>query len=391
MKPLSIVVYCGLLMSISAFAVDISLPTFAAIADDLAAPYELVQWTITIYMFSAGIAQLVWGSASDRFGRKPALAWGLSIFLGGCVLATLAPNIGLLLAARALQGFGAAAAIVCSRAIIRDRHSGPDLARNLALATAIFAVGPIVAPLLGAGIALPFGWRAVFVILGLIAIGLLFVLLRLPETVPALSPDALKPSVFAARTRRLFAHPQSRYFLVISAVIMSAMMLILTTLPRIYDTSFGVTGVAFALLFALHGFGIIIGQTANRRLIPRLGVVPTMLLANSVLIVAAGAMLAVTLAGLASAYVFTALAILFATSYLIVFSNAAALVMDPHGDIAGFTAAFYGFSSQIGSAIVASLLVFLVGDDIVRFPAALLGICLVSFLAIFRWHQRHRR
>jgi MFS transporter, DHA1 family, multidrug resistance protein len=117
-------------MSISSFAIDITLPAFPEMVDRLDAPYATVQWTVTVYMFAAGLAQLVWGPASDRFGRRPVLAAGLSIFLLGSVLTSIAPSIEWLLAGRRSRGFGAAAAIVLARAILRDLYSGQELARN---------------------------------------------------------------------------------------------------------------------------------------------------------------------------------------------------------------------------------------------------------------------
>lgn len=391
MTPRAIVVYCGLLMSSSAFSVDITLPAFPSMVVDLDAPYSRIQWTITFYMFMAGVAQLVWGPLSDRFGRRPALAGGLAVYLGGCFMSALAPSIELLLAGRLLQGFGGAAAIVLARAIIRDLFHGQELARNLALATAIFAVGPIVAPLVGAGIAEPFGWRAIFGILALFACGLLLVLLRMPETIPAKVAEAASPRVIARRAVRLFSHPQSRYFLLLSPIVMSTMLFILASAPRIYDIHFGLQGAAFALFFALHGTGIVIGQTANRRLIPKLGVVPAMLVGNAVLILSAVLILVFATLGSLNAYLMTALLILYATSYLVVYANATAMVLDPHGEIAGFAAALFGFTSQIGAAIIASLIVLFTGDSTVGFAAALLGICLVCFAMIANWLLASRR
>jgi DHA1 family bicyclomycin/chloramphenicol resistance-like MFS transporter len=386
-KGRSIVLYCGLLMSISAFSVDITLPSFPAMARDLAAPFEQVQWTITVYMVGAGFGQLLWGSLSDRFGRRPALAAGLGLFLLGCLVSALSPSAPLLLISRLLQGFGAAAAIVASRAVIRDLHSGEELARNLALATAIFAIGPIMAPLLGAGLAALAGWRFIFLALAIFAGGLLVALLRLPETLAAPSLNAMRPRVFAERTARLFRNAQSRFFLLLSALVMSSMLLILAVAPRIYDVSFSITGVVFAFYFALHGVGIVIGQMANRRFIKRLGVVDAMIAANVVLVLSSALMLVFALAGAMSAPVMTALIVLFATSYLIVFSNAAAMVLDPHGCIAGFAAAFYGFTSQIGSAVIVSLLVWFVGDGLAAFAGSLLAICLLCLVCLLAWRM----
>lgn len=388
MKERWIVAYCGVLMSISSFAVDITLPSFAVMVADLGTRFELVQWTITSYMIGAGLGQLVWGSASDRFGRRPVLASGLSLFFLGCLGAAFASSIDLLLACRVLQGLGAAAAIVSSRAIIRDRFAGEALARNLALATAIFAVGPIFAPLLGAGVAALAGWRFIFLGLSVFAAGLLVVLVRLPETLRRPAPDALRLRVFVQRTARLFRHPQSRHFMLLSAVVMTSMLFILAATPRIYETAFGLSGTTFAGFFAFHGLGIVVGQAANRRLILGVGIVNAMILAAAVLVGAAAAMLACILAGAIGPYVMTALITLFATSYLVVYSNAAAMVLDPHGDIAGFAASLYGFTSQIGSSVAVSALVWLIGDSMPGFAAALLGICLVTLGALLAWRRQ---
>lgn len=388
MNPTALVVYCGVLMSISAFSVDITLSSFSEMAATLESPYTLVQWTITVYMIGAGIAQPVWGSISDRAGRRPALASGLVLFIAGCLSAALAPTIEMLLLARAIQGFGAAAAIVSSRAIIRDRYSGPELARNLALATAIFAIGPILGPLCGAGIAAVAGWRGIFGVLSVFAAVLLVLLIRLPETIPTRTPDATRPSVIALRLRRLFAHRQSRTFLLLSTFVMSTMLLILASLPGIYEREFGVTGIAFAAFFASHGLGIIVGQMANRRLIAAFGTARAMLAGSLVLVVASIAMLAVLATGVATAWIATAILMLFATSYLIVFSNAAAMVLDPHGDIAGFAAAIYGSMSQIGSALIVSVLVALIGTSATAFAATLVVLCIGVSVAITAWVRR---
>ncbi len=376
-------------MSISSFAIDITLPAFSEMVARLDAPYATVQWTATVYMFCAGVAQLVWGPASDRFGRRPVLAAGLSLFLVGSVLTALAPSIEWLLAGRAVQGFGAAAAIVLARAILRDLYCGQELARNMALAMAVFAVGPVLSPLIGAAALVPFGWRAVFAALALLGLALLLPLLAFRETIARTSPDAMRPSVLRAGLVRLFHHPQSRYFLLLSGLVMSIMVFNLAALPRVYDVSFGIAGGTFAILFALHGTGIVVGQLLNRRLIPVFGTVPAMLVANGVLILSAAAILLLSLTGLISAYLMSALLVPFVAGYLVVFSNGSALVLDPHGDIAGFAAAVLGVASQIGAAVIVSVLVLFAEGSPVAYSLLLLGVCVLTFLLVAWWHHRH--
>lgn len=388
MKPGTIVAFCGLLTAGSAIAIDITLPSFPAMVDDLDAPYAAVQMTVTVYMFAAGLAQLVWGPASDRFGRRPVLAAGLAIFLAGSVLATLAPSVGWLLAGRTIQGVGGAAAIVLGRTILRDLFTGKELARNLALASAVFAAGPIVAPFAGGLIAWLFGWRAVFGVLVLVAVAALLFLLRLPETIPARDPTALRLITYGRRMARFWGAPQSRWFQVVATLGMSAMLLIIASAPRIYDESFGLTGMGFASFFAFHGFGIIVGQVVNRRLISSLGVVPAILIAGCVLVVASSLILATGLLGIASAWTMTGLLILFATSYLVVASNSTALVLDPHGQMAGFAASIFGVVMQIGAAIVVTAVVPFTGGDVSSFALALLLICLACLALAAAWRPR---
>ncbi len=374
-------------MSAGAFSIDITLPSFPEIESDLATNDTLVQWTITAFLIAAGVGQIIWGGVADRFGRKPALAIGLSVYLAGCLLAALAPAIELLLGGRVLQGLGGAAAMVCSRAIIRDLFSGDELARSLALATAIFAAGPIIAPLAGGLIAEFSGWRTIFMLLAGYAGMLLVFLLRMPETNRSKTADATKPAVILRRSMRLVAHPQSRHFLLFAAIVNSSIVLILAGLPVIYDAHFGISGLLFSVFFAAHGLGIIVGQIANRHLIRKRGPVPTMILAGLVLLASAFLMLIGALTEQIGPFSMSALFVLFATSYLIVYANSTAMVLDPHGDMAGFAASFFGFVSQVGGSIIASALVVFVGESTTAFASCLLIVCVVSLIGNIRWRR----
>lgn len=387
-----IVLYCGLLMTIGAFSIDITLPSFPAMEREFATSPDVIKLTVTVYLAAIGVGQLLWGAASDCFGRRKMLRWGLGIFFVGGILSVLAPNISTLLAARILQGLGGAAGVVVSRAIIRDLFSGRELASNMALAMAVFAAGPIVAPLLGASVAAVSNWRMVFAVVAVFA-ALLWLVARfgLPETAPKLTSEALRPGVLLSRARRVLGHPQSRFFVFLSATIMSMIIFIVASVPTLYEREYGVTGMTFAVLFALLGFGIIVGQMANRRLITILGTETALGAAAIVLLMATGSMLALALAGMLDVVAATALLVLFSTSYLIVYANAASLVLDPRGEIAGFAASFYGFASQIGAALIVSAVSFAIGEGALDWAAVLFGLCAFNAAAIFWWTRFGRR
>ncbi len=389
LAPRLLVVYCGLLLTIGAFSVDITLPFFRPMREAFGAPESAIQATVTLYVGSIGLGQLLFGPLSDRFGRRAAIALGLSIYLAGATVALSAQHIEGMLAGRALQGFGAAAGPVVSRAILRDLFSGPALAQNMAIATGIFSLGPILAPLIGVGIAEAGGsWRSVFV--GMIGLALLLLagLWRTPETRPQARPDALSPARMWRDVRRLFAHPQSRHFLLLGPLAQSTMLCLVAGMPRVFEHEFGIGGATFAVLFALHGGGIILGQTANHRLIARLGAARTALIASVIMTLAGLLLTGFAALGRLHPYGFSAIVFLFAIGFLIVLANMASLTLDPHPQIAGFTSSFLGFFSQVPGATIAMFVVAVGAGRSLPLGVGLAALSATTAVGLWWWVHR---
>ena len=385
MQQRTILIYAGLLMSLSAFSIDIILPSVPEMARDLSVDYDRVQWTITLFLIALGLGQLFWGLISDRFGRRPSIGFGLAIFMIGSILCAFAPNSEILIAARLLQGFGAAAASVCSRAIIRDMYEGSQLAQAMAIATAIFAFGPIIAPFFGVVLSAAFGWRMIFA--GLLFLGLLLtiMLIFVPETNEELNPNAMRPAVIRQSTRAIWQHPQSRHFLLLGPFALAPMIVILVMLPPLYAESFGIEGVGFALLFALHGLGIVAGQIINRYLIKRFGTLKTLVMGAVILVFVSSIMATIAVLGQASAINFTVLITLFATSYLVVVANATSMFLDPQARQAGYAAAVSAAFAQFGSGVLVTLLASFLPLNLVSMAFAILLLCVTSLGGALLW------
>ena len=192
-RPL-LIAFCGLLLSVSAFSCDITLPAFWSMQQDLGAPIEWVQAVVPVFLIFQAIGQLIFGPVSDRYGRRPVILAGSPSTWWAPRSAGLAHSIGAVHAGRAAQGFGSACGIVVGRAVLRDVSHGTALAQSMALAMAIFALGPISAPLVGYGLVALSGWRGVFIGMAVFA-GLLLAwgALWFKETNAAPDATALRP------------------------------------------------------------------------------------------------------------------------------------------------------------------------------------------------------
>lgn len=383
-----LIVYCGLLLSVGAFSCDITLPAFYAMRDHLDTPIEWVQAIVPVFLIFQAMGQLVFGPVSDRFGRKPVVIGGLVVYLVGAAIAMTASSIGAVHVGRAAQGFGSACGIVVGRAVLRDISHGPALARAMAFAMAIFALGPISAPLVGYGLVAIGGWRGIFLGMSVFALGLLVAAYFLHETNAAPNPKALHRDNLLAALVRITTHPQSRYFLLVAAIAQFSIVSFVASAPRFFKQAFDIEGLAFAALFASTGLGIILGQLANSRLIGALGVLPATRVAAGVLLLVSGATTVLSLLGWLGGAGFVALMFCFNTSFLVIMANSASLVIDPHREIAGFASSAFGFFTQITASLLALVTMPLFQGRLLPWAATMLVVMSVIYVALSRFRPK---
>lgn len=291
----------GLLSAVGPFAIDMYLPALPTIAAELgttAAATRMTQMTLTVFFLSFGVCQLVYGPLSDRIGRKTPLYVGLAVFLLGSLGCALAPGIEWLIAFRIVQGIGASAGMVIPRAIIRDLHTGIEATRLMSLVMLVFSVSPILAPLVGSALIVPFGWRAVFVAVSVAAaLALVLTATLLPETRPAAdrvrssAADILRGFAFLLRDRRFLG------LTFIGGLGLSSFFTFIASSSFIYIGHFGLTPTQYGLAFAVNAVGFVGASQLSARLGQRFGIARVIF--GSVIAYAAFAFLhlAVTLLG----------------------------------------------------------------------------------------------
>ena len=162
-----------LLVAITALApvsLQIFIPALPAIQSSFASETGVTQLVLSLSILANAIATLLYGPISDRFGRRPVVLVGISIFIVGSLFSALAPTIGLLIAARIIQSAGAAAGMVLARAIVRDLYDRERAASVIAYLTMAMVVAPMLAPTFGALLIDYFDWRAIFIAMALIGV-----------------------------------------------------------------------------------------------------------------------------------------------------------------------------------------------------------------------------
>ena len=129
----SVMTMLALLSALGPFAIDMYLPAFPQMMQDLDTSAATIQLTLTTFMLGMAIGQLVIGPLSDQFGRRKPLLIGTVACLAASALCAVAPNIEFLIGMRFVQGFAGAAGVVLARAIVSDSGRGVQAAKQFGI------------------------------------------------------------------------------------------------------------------------------------------------------------------------------------------------------------------------------------------------------------------
>lgn len=382
--------YCGLMLSISAFSIDIILPAFPGVSAGIGASSQQVQLIVPVYLIALGLAHPLFGALSDFYGRKIIIYLGLVVFCLGALACLVSTSLNTLLAGRFLQGVGAASGAVVCRAMIRDRFSGSELAQNMAVASMFFAIGPVLAPLIGYLIYDSVGWRGIFVFLIVFAVAMALATSKQTET---LAPEFRRRTGLREMIQGfalVYRHPQSRFFILVGAACTCLIVTFLEHAQVVYE-QLGADSRRFSYLFAFSSAGIIAGQILNYKLISLSGAVVAMRVGASVVAGTSFLIMVAVFGGVLTDITMTLLMLAFHTSYLIIYANIVSLALDPHRERAGTAAAVIGFTGYVMGSVFAAMITFIVGEDLGRWSVCFFLTALSIFLSVFLWKTGNKK
>ncbi|MDO5511691.1 multidrug effflux MFS transporter [Corynebacterium sp.] len=352
----------ALLSASAPFAIDMYLPALPDIARDLGTTQPMVQLTLSAFLAGLAGGQLIIGPLSDALGRHRLMLVGTVVALLAAVAAALAPGIETLILARLIQGLGAGAAIVLSRAVVPDLAVGEAAAKAFALLMTIQGVAPILAPVLGGLLAEPIGWRGLFwVLAGLAGIQVVVVLAVIPESRPLEQRSPATVRGVLANYALVLGNRGYRGYLVTFAAAFSAIFCYISASPFLMQEQLGMSVRGYGFIFALNGVGIIAGSLVNGRLIGR---VPTeRLLLGALGVQAAASLLLVAVAAwYPEKWLILGLLFVVVAHISVVMGNATALGTGLVRERAGSASALMGFA-QFGIAGLVSPLMGL-GENV---------------------------
>jgi MFS transporter, DHA1 family, multidrug resistance protein len=351
-----LVLVLGALIALGPLTIDMYLPAFPRIAQDLGATDSAVQLTLTGMLLGLAGGQLVIGPLSDALGRRRPLLVGIGVHALASLACAMSPTIGVLAAVRVLQGFAGAAVSVVAMAIVRDLFEGVAVARIMSRLMLVIGLAPILAPSLG-GLVLTFStWRGIFVVLAGAAVLLcVLAMLGLRETLPV---ERRRPATVRATLSGYRSLLADRVFVALAFTggsMMAAMFAYVSGASFVLQDGFGLDERTFGLLFGVGAVGLIASSQVNVALLRRFS--PGAILSTALIVAAlAGAVMlfdAVTGTGGLLGIMIPIWVVL--AMVALCGPNATALALAEHGQRAGAAAALLGAAQFVVGAVVAPL------------------------------------
>ncbi|MCT2057103.1 multidrug effflux MFS transporter [Dietzia cinnamea] len=376
--PAAMLVALAFTGAIGPFATDTYLPALPLIVDEFGVTASTAQLTLTAFMVSLALGQLVIGPISDRTGRRTLLLVGAIGTALAAVVCALAPAIWVLLAGRVAQGFFGAAGVVLAKAVIVDVGRGDGVAKAFATLMAIQSVAPVIAPLVG-GAVVPFGgWRSVFWLLAaLAAVTAVGVAVAVPESLPAADRRAGGVRAALSGMRAVATHGPFAARVSVFVFTFGVLFAYISASPFIYQDMVGLSPTAYAIAFTVNALGILVSNLAGARLVGRFA--PEKLMGTGVVgmvvaIVFLVVVVALSPAGTLSLAPVTVGFIVLTLSIGTVLPNAVALAMQATGGNSGAGSALLG-AAQFSLAAVVSPLTGLAGPHSAVPMLAVMGTC----------------
>ena len=273
---------------------DLYLPAMPSMGAYFGASQALVGLTLTVFFFVFAVSLVLFGPLSDKYGRRPILIAGATLFTAASLVCALSTSIYMLLAGRFLQAVGAGAVITTATALIKDSFSGRMMSRILAITQALSVIAPMAAPIIGGQMLMFTSWRGSFFLLAALGAVNLSVALLLTETLPAARRFQGRVAASWLLLGGVFRQWRFMQALLMFSLLTAGFMAYLSVSSFVYIEKFALSAQQYSYFFACNAFMSVAGPALYLRLkgrMPDMGIVAGGLavgLLSAVLVLTAG-------------------------------------------------------------------------------------------------------
>jgi DHA1 family bicyclomycin/chloramphenicol resistance-like MFS transporter len=260
----------GALATVSPFSIDMYLPGFPAIANDLKTTVAGIQYSLTAYLIGIAVGQLLYGPLLDRFGRRAPLYAGLAVYILASVGCSFSYSLESLVVMRFLQAVGGCAGMVASQTLVRDLFPTNKTAQAFSSITLVIAVSPMIAPTLGGYLTVAFGWPSIFLMLALLTLIIgLCVHLFLPGGKTADPGISLHPTEVLKNFVQVIKQPQFITYALAGGIAMSAPFAYIAASSDVFMNIYHFSEKEYGWIFAIVASGLIGTAQLNHLLLQR--------------------------------------------------------------------------------------------------------------------------
>lgn len=259
-----IIFLIALLAAFPPLSTDMYLPAIPILRETWAQPLVTINLTLIAFFIVYCFGMLFYGPVSDRFGRRPPLLIGISIYIAGSLLCAISWNVWVLVAFRVLQAAGAASAAALATAITKDLFKVDYRGKVLAYISIMTTLAPMVAPILGGWILTFLSWPFIFVLQATMGSLALYGVYRISEPLKARNDSGILRAITAYI--RLFRNARFFSLNAANAIISIAFYAFIAGSADIYITRFGLSEASFSYIYAFNALAMMVGAFSYSRL-----------------------------------------------------------------------------------------------------------------------------
>lgn len=386
-KEVFIVIILSLMTALVALSIDLYLPSFKAIAEDLDTNMGKVQISLSVFIAGLGIGQLLWGTLSDRFGRKIPTIVATVIYCIASLLVLTSQSIEEIWIYRFIQAFCGSAGMVIARAVVTDYFDKTRTIGIFSLLTLVTGIAPIVAPIIGNLLLEAGGWHTVFVAMGVMgALITVLIAFYLPETNLRKSKpitDEKKGRSVVGSYLHVLRNPQFVRYMIIASLAMAAMMVYIANSPFLIMEIGGFTGTQYSAIFGINALGMMLGTYLVNPLTKRINAEGLTRIISISQIVITGLMVFSIQYGLPIMIVLI-LIFFFLVSIGIISPVTTNLALEPFHNDSGSASALFGFTQQVFTFTLTAITGLIQNNSAMPMALTLLVCAITSILFSFR-------